>query len=84
MTGTLGCAASTKAFASDSIATGTSTSNDTPNRATRALAAADVMASFEALQLLLQDQGLPQPEAVSAMAGALVAILTPAPRISAD
>jgi AcrR family transcriptional regulator len=54
------------------------------DRATRALAAADVMASFEALQLLLQDQGLPQPEAVSAMAGALVAILTPAPRISAD
>jgi AcrR family transcriptional regulator len=48
-----------------------------PAAAAVALATADVMASFEARQLLRDDQGLAVPEAKAAMVGALVALLGP-------
>jgi len=51
-----------------------------PAAAATALATADVMASFEARQLLREDQGLSVPQAKAAMVSALVALLGPASR----
>jgi hypothetical protein len=44
-----------------------------------ALAAADVVASFESRRLLLDDQGLTPTQAKAVMAGALSALLAPNP-----
>ncbi len=49
----------------------------TDNEAEAALAAADVLASFESLQLLTGDQGLPVDEARSVLFAALDVLLTP-------